>query len=123
MGKQAGAFLTIGELSAELRVPQHVLRYWEGRFPQLRPLQRAGNRRYYRPEDVELAREIYRLLQVEGRTVKGAQIALAAKDNPQGTPVPVANAVPDSTASAPADILHRLEAIRATLAEGVLNDD
>ncbi|MDQ4419208.1 MerR family transcriptional regulator [Sphingobium sp. DEHP117] len=60
MTKQSGAFLTIGELSAELNVPQHVLRYWETRFPALRPLQRAGNRRYYRPHDVELARRIHR---------------------------------------------------------------
>ncbi|MDQ4422194.1 MerR family transcriptional regulator [Sphingobium sp. DEHP117] len=59
MTKQSGAFLTIGELSAELNVPQHVLRYWETRFPALRPLQRAGNRRYYRPHDVELARRIH----------------------------------------------------------------
>lgn len=79
MSKQAGAFLTIGELSAQLGVPQHILRYWETRFPELRPLQRAGNRRYYRPEDVELASTIHRLLNVEGYTVKGAQQALAGK--------------------------------------------
>lgn len=75
--KAEGAFLTIGELSAELGVPQHILRYWESRFPQLRPLQRSGNRRYYRPTDVELARQIHRLLNVEGFTVRGAQKALA----------------------------------------------
>ena len=54
--KAPGAFRTIGELSNELGVAQHILRYWETKFPQLRPLQRAGNRRYYRPADVELAR-------------------------------------------------------------------
>ncbi|MDP9085748.1 MAG: MerR family transcriptional regulator, partial [Pseudomonadota bacterium] len=54
-GKAPGAFRTIGELSADLGVPQHILRYWETKFPQLRPLQRAGNRRYYRAEDVALA--------------------------------------------------------------------
>ncbi|MGK2910015.1 MAG: MerR family transcriptional regulator [Sphingobium sp.] len=75
--KAEGAFLTIGELSTELGVPQHILRYWESRFPQLRPLQRSGNRRYYRPTDVELARRIHRLLNVEGFTVRGAQKALA----------------------------------------------
>lgn len=79
MSKQSGAFLTIGELSAELNVPQHILRYWETRFPALRPLQRAGNRRYYRAEDVELVRRIHRLLNAEGYTVRGAQQALAAK--------------------------------------------
>jgi len=79
MNKESGAFLTIGELSAELDVPQHILRYWETRFPALRPLQRAGNRRYYRPDDVELARRIHRLLNVEGYTVRGAQQALSTK--------------------------------------------
>jgi hypothetical protein len=51
-GKSEQAFRTIGELASELDVPQHILRYWESRFPQLKPLQRAGNRRYYRPADV-----------------------------------------------------------------------
>ena len=77
MKKAEGAFLTISELSAELDVPQHILRYWETRFPALRPLQRAGNRRYYRPDDVLLARRIHHLLSVEGFTVKGAQKALS----------------------------------------------
>ena len=71
--KAPGAFKTIGELSSELGVAQHILRYWETKFPQLRPLQRAGNRRYYRPDDVELARRINRLLNEEGYTVKGVQ--------------------------------------------------
>jgi len=71
--KAPGAFLTIGELSTELGVAQHILRYWETKFPQLKPLQRAGNRRYYRPDDVELARRINRLLNEEGYTVRGVQ--------------------------------------------------
>jgi len=71
--KDPGALLTIGELSQELGVPQHILRYWETRFPELRPMQRAGNRRYYRPADVELARRIHRLLGQEGYTVRGVQ--------------------------------------------------
>ena len=71
--KAPGAFKTIGELSQELGVAQHILRYWETRFPQLRPLQRAGNRRYYRPDDVDLARRIHRLLNEEGYTVRGVQ--------------------------------------------------
>lgn len=74
--KAPGAFLTIGELSSELGVAQHILRYWETKFPQLRPLQRAGNRRYYRPDDVELARRINRLLNDEGYTVRGVQKVL-----------------------------------------------
>ena len=78
--KAPGAFKTIGELSAELGVAQHILRYWESKFPQLRPLQRAGNRRYYRPADVELARTIHRLLNQEGYTVRGVQKVLRSKD-------------------------------------------
>ncbi|MEO8724071.1 MAG: MerR family transcriptional regulator [Sphingobium sp.] len=77
MGKEYGAFLTIGELAGELGLPQHILRYWETRFPQLRPLQRAGNRRYYRPADVVLVRAIHDLLNVRGYTVRGAQQALS----------------------------------------------
>src|SRR3546814_23970 len=64
MSKADGAFLTIGELAKELNLPQHILRYWESRFPQLKPLQRSGNRRYYRPADVEIARQIHHLLSV-----------------------------------------------------------
>lgn len=78
--KDPGALLTIGELSQELGVPQHILRYWETRFPQLRPMQRAGNRRYYRPADVELARRIQRLLNQEGYTVRGVQKLLRDKE-------------------------------------------
>jgi DNA-binding transcriptional MerR regulator len=79
--KAPGAFLTIGELSSELGVAQHILRYWETKFPQLKPLQRAGNRRYYRPDDVELARRINRLLHDEGYTVRGVQKVLRQRDS------------------------------------------
>ncbi|MBN2970639.1 MerR family transcriptional regulator [Roseomonas aeriglobus] len=75
--KAATAFRTIGELSRETGVAQHILRYWETRFPQLRPLQRAGNRRYYRPEDVALVRRIQTLLETEGYTIRGVQKLLA----------------------------------------------
>jgi DNA-binding transcriptional MerR regulator len=77
--KAPDAFRTIGELSAELGVAQHILRYWEGKFPQLRPLQRAGNRRYYRAEDVALTRRIHRLLYQEGYTIRGVQKLLAGR--------------------------------------------
>ncbi|HEX7783228.1 MAG TPA: MerR family transcriptional regulator [Sphingobium sp.] len=111
MEKAEGAFLTIGELAAELGLPQHILRYWESRFPQLRPLQRSGNRRYYRPADVALARRINRLLNVEGFTVRGAQKALAdgwTEDAPvQREPAPSS---PGPT------LVARLEAIRRDLA-------
>jgi len=87
--KDPGALLTIGELSQELGVAQHILRYWETRFPQLRPMQRAGNRRYYRPADVDLARKIHRLLNEEGYTVRGVQKVLRDKGGdgvPEGLP-------------------------------------
>ena len=74
--KDPEALKTIGELSQELGIAQHILRYWETRFPQLRPMQRAGNRRYYRPADVDLARKIHRLLNQEGYTVRGVQKVL-----------------------------------------------
>jgi DNA-binding transcriptional MerR regulator len=71
--KSATAFRTISEVAIELDVPQHVLRFWETRFPQVRPLKRGGGRRYYRPEDVELLRGIRSLLYTEGYTIKGVQ--------------------------------------------------
>lgn len=77
--KNPDALKTIGELSDELGVAQHILRYWETKFPQLRPMQRAGNRRYYRPADAELARRIHRLLSEEGYTVRGVQKLLRDK--------------------------------------------
>lgn len=80
MEKSRTAFWTISELSVDLGVPQHVLRYWETRFSQLRPVTRAGNRRYYRPEDVELARRINQLLHQDGYTIKGVQQILKQKD-------------------------------------------
>ena len=85
--KAPDAFRTIGELSAELGVAQHILRYWETRFPQLKPLQRAGNRRYYRPADVALARRIHRLLNEEGYTVKGVQKLLRTKGEASEEPL------------------------------------
>jgi DNA-binding transcriptional MerR regulator len=71
--KSAAAFRTISEVSAELDIPQHVLRFWETKFPQIRPLKRGGGRRYYRPEDVELLRHIQSLLHREGYTIRGVQ--------------------------------------------------
>ena len=87
--KDPGALLTIGELSQELGVAQHILRYWETRFPQLKPMQRAGNRRYYRPADVELVRRIHRLLNQEGYTVRGVQKVLRGRDAPTEPAAPV----------------------------------
>jgi DNA-binding transcriptional MerR regulator len=71
--KSAEAFRTISEVAEELEVPQHVLRFWESRFPQVRPLKRAGGRRYYRPDDVALLRRIRQCLYDQGYTIKGVQ--------------------------------------------------
>ena len=72
-GKSATAFRTISEVSAELDVPPHVLRFWESKFAQVKPLKRGGGRRYYRPEDIDLLRSIRELLYTEGYTIKGVQ--------------------------------------------------
>ena len=78
-GKDPEAFRTIGEVAQVLGVKQHVLRYWEEQFPMLKPLTRAGGRRYYRPADVALIAEIDRLLHHEGFTIRGARQALGGK--------------------------------------------
>jgi DNA-binding transcriptional MerR regulator len=71
--KAAGAFRTISEVADELHIPQHVLRFWETRFPQVKPLKRGGGRRYYRPDDIALLRRISELLYIQGYTIKGVQ--------------------------------------------------
>lgn len=73
MEKSSSAFRTISEVAEELTVPKHVLRFWEGKFSQLRPMKRGGGRRYYRPEDVDLLRGIRCLLYRDGYTIKGVQ--------------------------------------------------
>ncbi|MBX9796067.1 MerR family transcriptional regulator [Sphingomonas sp.] len=75
--KAPGAYRTIGELSQEIGVERHILRYWESRFEQLRPLTRAGRRRYYSPDDVALVRRIHTLLSRDGYTIRGVQALLA----------------------------------------------
>ena len=121
--KAPDAFRTIGELSAELEVAQHILRYWETKFPQLKPLQRAGNRRYYRPADVALARRIHRLLNQEGYTVKGVQKLLRAKDagSEEAAPPPAVAPRPEHTAAPGKLDIDRLKFIRDHLA-AALND-
>ena len=98
-GKAPSAMLAIGELAERIGVPTHVLRYWETRFPQLKPLQRSGRRRYYRAEDIALAERIHHLLHVQGFTVEGARKALSeagavapaaapAREEIRGAPAP-----------------------------------
>jgi DNA-binding transcriptional MerR regulator len=71
--KAAGAFRTISEVADELHIPQHVLRFWETKFPQVKPLKRGGGRRYYRPDDIALLRRVSDLLYIQGYTIKGVQ--------------------------------------------------
>ena len=71
--KAPNAFRTISEVAEELHIPQHVLRFWETRFPQVKPLKRGGGRRYYRPDDIVLLRRVADLLYIQGYTIKGVQ--------------------------------------------------
>ena len=105
--KSRGAFRTIGELAADTGLPQHILRYWETKFPQLRPLTRAGNRRYYRPEDVALVLRLNTLLNEQHYTIRGVQKLLAAEGRPRAVV---------------ADPLAELRAIRDALAAGLGED-
>ena len=79
--KSPQAFRTISEVSNEINIPTHVLRFWETKFPNINPLKRSGNRRYYRPEDVKLIIRIKTLLYDNGYTVKGVQKLLKENDN------------------------------------------
>jgi DNA-binding transcriptional MerR regulator len=118
LDKAAGAFRTIGEVSQDTGLPQHILRYWETRFAQLRPLQRAGKRRYYRPEDVALIRRIDDLLNQQGYTIRGVQKLLATEargDAKSAVEPPVAaRAAPIPVPGSPVD-LSALKTIRDLL--------
>ncbi|MSP66729.1 MAG: MerR family transcriptional regulator [Alphaproteobacteria bacterium] len=124
--KSPKAFRTISEVADELAVPQHVLRFWETRFAQLRPLKRGGGRRYYRPEDVALLRRIRALLYDDGYTIKGVQKLLregsrgaretegGAPEAPPPPPPPAREAAPPA-ASPPDPRARRLRALTAEL--------
>lgn len=96
--KAKGAFRTISEVADRLDVQQHVLRFWETKFSQVRPLKRGGGRRYYRPEDVALLERIHHLLYTEGYTIKGVQKLLKG----QGKAQIIAEANNENTATAAA---------------------
>ncbi len=93
MTKSEKAFRTISEVSKELDVPAHVLRFWETKFPQVKPMKRGGGRRYYRPEDVSLLRGVREMLHVDGFSIKGVQKALkeqgvkAIAERSEGVPI------------------------------------
>ena len=101
-GKDPAAFRTIREVSELLGVPQHVLRFWETRFPELKPLQRGGNRRYYRPGDVAFAAALHKLLHQDGYTVKGVRKLIS--DNGAGNLVAIANGDPVPVRGRPAAV-------------------
>lgn len=130
--KSPTAFRTISEVSDDIGVPQHVLRFWETKFPAIKPLKRGGNRRYYRPEDVQLLQAINRLLYTDGYTIKGVQKLLkdrgargligVAGETP--APAPQTQALfepeqpPESTGVPPAHLVG-LRAIRDSLAHAL----
>ena len=116
MTKSADAFRTISEVAGDLDLPQHVLRFWETRFPQIKPLKRAGGRRFYRPADIMLLTRIRQLLYDQGYTIKGVQRLLKEQgvkavqhppipdlpeDDWPGAPLPEAGAAPVQPASPP----------------------
>lgn len=117
--KSEHAFRTIGELASELGVPQHILRYWETRFPQLKPLQRAGNRRYYRPDDVALARKIHRLLNEDGYTIRGVQQLLEKEGRGGADAAPSPAPAPQAANESATLPIAELRALRQALAEAL----
>ncbi len=133
MDKSPEAFRTISEVAEEMDLPQHVLRFWETRFPQIKPLKRGGGRRYYRPDDVDLLRAVKQLLYGEGYTIKGVQkllreqgaasVARGLLGREDGEAAKAAAAVETPTAARPAadagPVVRRgeLAALRAILAD------
>jgi DNA-binding transcriptional MerR regulator len=108
--KAPNAFRTISEVADELHIPQHVLRFWETKFPQVKPLKRGGGRRYYRPDDIALLRRISDLLYIQGYTIKGVQRLLRegggrlADDIPPATPDEQAAAEAERSGARPGEI-------------------
>jgi DNA-binding transcriptional MerR regulator len=98
--KAAGAFRTISEVADELHIPQHVLRFWETKFPQVKPLKRGGGRRYYRPDDISLLRRISDLLYIQGYTIKGVQRLLREGGGRLADDIPPATAAERAAAEA-----------------------
>jgi DNA-binding transcriptional MerR regulator len=118
--KAPSAFRTISEVADDLRIPQHVLRFWETKFPQLKPLKRGGGRRYYRPEDIALLRRVSDLLYTQGYTIKGVQRLLregGLDEAVAASNAPPAGAVepPETGVAALRAILEELEDISASL--------
>ena len=117
--KAPSAFRTISEVADDLHIPQHVLRFWETKFPQLKPLKRGGGRRYYRPEDISLLRRVSDLLYTQGYTIKGVQRLLREGGLDEaiaaGAPPAAAAEPPETGVAALRAILEELEDISASL--------
>ena len=109
--KSAQAFRTISEAAEQLNVPQHVLRFWETKFPQLKPLKRGGGRRYYRPEDLALLKRIADLLYTQGYTIKGVQRLLGEGEGEPELPL----GGPAEEDGVLAELLAELDAIAVAL--------
>ncbi len=114
MQKSAAAFRTISEVGEALEVPAHVLRFWESKFSQIKPVKRGGGRRYYRPEDVGLIRGIQHLLYEQGMTIKGAQKVLSERGvksvTEMGTGLLEIGRTAEKPQPAPAEPAHAAEA-------------
>ena len=129
MDKSPDAFRTISEVAEEMDLPQHVLRFWETRFPQIKPLKRGGGRRYYRPDDVDLLRAVKQLLYGEGYTIKGVQKLMreqgaasvargrVGREGAEATKAAVSLESPAAAHSAPAAQPVDVAALRAVLAD------
>ncbi len=126
--KSAGAFRTTGEVADELDIPAHVLRFWESKFPQVKPLKRGGGRRYYRPQDVDLLRRIRQCLYHQGYTIRGVQKLLregalrgagASPDlvAPEPPPPFAALELPAEPRETSSGAVPRCDALRSALAE------
>lgn len=113
--KAATAFRTISEVADDLHIPQHVLRFWETKFPQLKPLKRGGGRRYYRPEDIALLKRVGDLLYTQGYTIKGVQRLLRDGELPDSVVAAETPDLPLQPPQTPAG--RRAEALRAAIAE------
>ncbi len=126
MTKSNQAFRTISEVSTELEVPAHVLRFWETKFPQIKPMKRGGGRRYYRPEDISLLKGVQAMLHVDGYSIKGVQKALreqgvraiAERDGPTAELAPVhsnPDIAPVDTSAAPMITVGERKELQAVL--------
>jgi DNA-binding transcriptional MerR regulator len=125
-GKSAAAFRTISEVATELRVPSHVLRFWETKFTQIRPMKRGGGRRYYRPEDIVLLQQIRSLLYDDGYTIKGVQKLLRdgnqKKTREQTEPLVEKSPTVAAPVAASAEAAPDMSAARREELQGLLNE-